>query len=102
MRAKNINGISANRCPCGSWLQHWMDFSGQALPRFCAEANCAQRPTSGAHVQRDWALDDKWYIVPLCARQSGLTGQSIELALSAILVPANLKETCGKRTSRPA
>ena len=96
MRVTNINGTSQNDCTCGSWLQHWLNFSHQPLPRYCSELGCLQRPTEGAHVQIDWATDNEWYIVPLCAVHNALRGHTIELFSSATLVPANVDETCGK------
>ncbi len=48
----------------------------------------------GAYVQKEWALDEKWYIVPLCAGHSAMLGHSIELAYSTIMVPAEPTEAC--------
>ncbi len=102
MRVKNINGISAKRCPCGSWLQHWVNNSGQLLPRYCAEAACVRSPSIGAHVQKDIAGDDHWYIVPLCATHNAMTGKSIEVSTYVTFVSANVSETCGKRFPWPS
>ncbi len=95
MRIRNINGTSEASCKCGSWLQHWLNFSHRPLPRYCSEVNCVQRPTVGAHVQVEWALDDRWYIVPLCAGHNAMKGGSIELVPSTVLVRSSGKDTCG-------
>ena len=102
MRVKNVNGTSHEVCSCGNWLQHWLNYSKRPLPRFCSELRCLQRPTVGACVQKEWALDGKWYVTPLCASHSARTGQTLELAFSAVLVPADPSETCGRWLPQPS
>ena len=96
MRVTNINGTSCNKCSCGSWLDHWKNFSGQSLPLYCREGACREKPEVGAHVQKSGMTDKKWYIVPLCKTHNSQTGKSIEIMESSILVSANVQETCGK------
>jgi len=95
MKVKNINGTSQNTCKCGSWLQHWLNFSGQALPRFCPEKSCTETPEVGAHVQKDSVTDHSWYIIPLCRKHNAMRGQSIEVSDGIALVSANVSKTCG-------
>jgi hypothetical protein len=95
MRVRNINGTSQNICKCGSWLNHWENFSGQALPTLCPEARCTQKPEVGAHVQKDSSVDSSWYIVPFCKTHNGETGRSLDL-VDIKLVSANVSGTCGK------
>ena len=97
MKVKNINGTSDNICKCGSWLNHWKNFSGQAIPTDCPEEKCIQRTEVGAHVQKDSFTDNSWYIIPLCKKHNGQTGQSITINYSVKLVPANVSSTCGKK-----
>jgi hypothetical protein len=96
MRVKNINGTSARTCKCGSWLDHWKNFSGQSLPHLCPEEKCLNVPTVGAHVQKDSLIDNDWYIVPLCRMHNAETGKSLYISDSVKLVSANVSETCGK------
>ena len=96
MKVNNINGTSQNVCKCGSWLDHWKKFSGQAFPTYCSEKSCTQKPEVGAHVQKDSSYDTNWYIVPLCKGCNGKTGNSLEISDSVKLVSANVSETCGK------
>ena len=96
MRVNNINGISANTCTCGSWLNHWIKFSGQSVTRFCPQVTCVQRAEVGAHVQRANSGDSNWYIVPLCTAHNGKKGQSLDIGDSVNLVSANVSKTCGK------
>jgi hypothetical protein len=95
VEVKNINGTSDNICRCGSWLEHWKKFSGQAIPVCCPETTCIGKPELGAHVQRDNSADTSWYIVPLCRKHNGETGKSLTISDSVTLVSANINKTCG-------
>lgn len=95
MRVKNINGTSQNTCNCGSWLYHWKNFSGQALPAYCPRESCTGKPEVGAHVQKDTPSDNSWYIIPLCTGCNAKHGQSMNVSDWLELVPANVSQTCG-------
>lgn len=97
MIVRNINGTNDNSCKCGSWLEHWKKFSGRDLPSFCPEDKCSQKPEVGAHVQKENTTDTAWYIVPLCKSHSAETGKSLTVGSWAMLVSANVSETCGKK-----
>ena len=97
MKVRNINGTSDNTCKCSSWLNHWEKFSGQAIPTYCPEKTCTQKPEVGAHVQKDSSTDNSWYIVPLCKKHNGETGKSLEISDSVKLASANVSNTCGKK-----
>lgn len=96
MKVKNLNGTSDNSCNCGSWLKHWENFSGQSLPTYCCESSCMNKPTVGAHVQKDSSTDESWYIIPLCSTHNADKGQTLEIQSSTKLVSANVAATCGK------
>lgn len=97
MRVKNINGINADKCECGSWLEHWKEFSGNVLfPRYCPVMKCSSRIEVGAHVQIEGASDKGWYIVPLCKEHGAETGSSLEISNMVDLVSASIGDTCGK------
>jgi len=96
MRVKNINGTSQRTCKCGSWLEHWRNYSGQSIPTYCPEKACINKPEVGAHVQKDSSTDRSWYIVPLCKTHNSKTGQSLELVDSIRLASANVASTCGR------
>jgi len=95
MKVNNISGTSDKTCKCGSWLDHWKNFSGQSLPGYCPEKTCLQTPEVGAHVQKDNSTDRSWYIVPLSKKHNGETGKSLEVSDSTTLVSANATSTCG-------
>lgn len=96
MKIRNINGTSQNVCKCGGWLQHWLNFSEQQLPMYCPAATCSNKPTVGAHVQKDSSNDKDWYIIPLCSACNAKQGQSLEVSSVVRLVPANVSKTCGQ------
>ena len=98
MKIKNINGTWGNTCKCGSWLNHWKNFSGQELPEYCSEENCHHKPEVGAHVQKDDSTDHSWYIIPLCKTHDREMGRSLNIRDTVNLVPANVSLTCGKKS----
>ena len=96
MKVRNINGTSDTACKCGSWLQHWKNFSGVPLGQYRYEKSCTGKPELGAHVQKESTSDNSWHIIPLCTMHNNKRGETIELRDSAKLVSANKKETCEK------
>jgi hypothetical protein len=94
VRIKNINGTSQTTCVCGSWLQHWKNFSKQSVT-YCPASGCLNTDLVGAHVQRASGSDDKWYIFPLCKAHNVSSGE-LEVSDAYKLVSANKKETCEK------
>jgi hypothetical protein len=97
MIVRNINGTSQSTCKCGSWLNHWKNFSGQPLSGYCSETFCRNEPEVGAHVQKDDPTDNSWYIIPLCKTHNGKTGESLVIWNSVELVPADVSKTCEKK-----
>jgi hypothetical protein len=95
MRLANVSGTSREACSCGSWLTHWLHFSGQSVPPHCPEVNCINRAEVGALVQKEGASDGAWYVVPLCRECAGKTGETIQISDAIRLVPAATNETCG-------
>jgi hypothetical protein len=95
MQVRNINGTTDTNCKCGSWLQHWKNFSGVRLGEHCYEKTCLEKPEVGAHGQKE--NDNSWYIIPLCTKYNNRRGESIELINGAVLVSANKQETCEKK-----
>jgi len=96
MKVININATSGRTCKCGNWLEHWKNFSGQALSKWCSEKDCIQKPEVGAHVQKDSFYDKSWYIVPLCNKHNGRRGDSLDILETIALVSANVSDTCDK------
>lgn len=90
---KNVNG-SGNREDdnCGSWLEHWKNITmlgNRAV--ICASAECNEIATDGSHVRHP-SVPGVW-IVPLCHKHN-CSSEDLTLKDGAVLVRANLSETC--------
>ena len=94
MKVKNINGTSQNRCKCGSWINHWENYSGLKATA-CSAIGCVNKDLVGAHVQKDSIYDSNWYIVPLC-NSHNFTNGVINIVYGTKLVSANVANTCDK------
>ena len=92
MKVRNINGTSDNDCKCGSWIQHWKNYSG--IPAlYCSEKSCLETDLVGAHVQQMSTND--WYIIPLCQKHNKAK-EDLEIVDSTVFVSANRNRTCEK------
>ena len=91
-RVVNHPGTSGKTCYCGSWLNHWINFSGNKVPIVCSTVGCNNKGLVGAHVRRYDAVDQSHYIVPLC---HSCNHSPYILDVRRILVPANVSKTCG-------
>jgi hypothetical protein len=87
----NKTGTSDRICDCGSWSQHWLNYSNSGWPRACAVEGCLAWPTLGAHVFSQTDRDE--YIVPLCSSHNNMQ-VSFSLKSSALPVSANRSKTC--------
>jgi hypothetical protein len=95
MKIKNINGTSGYTCKCGSWLNHWKNYSGQSS-EYCQAKDCLKKDLVGAHVQKgEGSPDQNWYIYPLCTAHNQYVGE-LEVSDAYVLVSANVTNTCGK------
>jgi len=92
MIVKNVNGTSYRSCNCGSWIDHWRNFSNQTAT-ICRAKGCSNKQIVGAHVKKSYSTDNKEYIVPFCNYHNHQTG-NIELVEGTVLTPANKNLTC--------
>jgi hypothetical protein len=94
MKVKNLNGTTDNKkCPCGSWLDHWKNNTGDDSP-FCAVAACPREAVDGGHVKKK-GDDNTQYIVPLCKTHNGKHGEELDLLAGTELVPVTSRDKCG-------
>ena len=89
----NKGGTSDRNCSCGTWAQHWINYSGKPWPYECSVARCNNSPQLGAHVINPKVSGEK--IVPMCDSCNKLSG-TFSLKGGITLVNANTSETCGK------
>lgn len=90
---KNKKGTGARNCACGTWKDHWLNFSNQEWPQECSVLECEEEPTLGAHIYSPDVSGEK--IVPACDSCNKRT-DSFFLKDDVVLVSANKSETCEK------
>lgn len=90
MTLKNIPDTGDETCACGTWLDHWKNGSGEAIPTYCPAIDCLKKDLVGAHVRK--VGDTTAYIVPLCKTHNADTG-TFDVPDHTTLVLA----TCGKK-----
>ena len=90
---KNKNGTGDRLCKCGSWKQHWINYSKKSWPSTCSVSGCNNAPSLGAHIINSSVSGEK--IVPMCDSCNKKTGE-FSLKGGIALVNANVSETCGR------
>lgn len=93
MKVKNLNYTSHKRCKCGSWIQHWHNFSGRVATQ-CKAKGCSNDATVGAHVIKVNSTDKYHYIIPFCHPHNKNDNTEIEINGKEYLVSANVSLTC--------
>ena len=92
MKVKNIKGTTTRKCNCGSWIEHWRNYSNQSAT-ICRAKGCSRHDIVGAHVKKCNSNDNHEYIVPFCKFHNQQT-DCIEINDGTILTPANRAITC--------
>lgn len=90
---KNMHNTSDRRCRCGSWENHWLNFSDKPWPSYCSVNGCYHPSTLGAHVFNPAVAGEQ--IVPMCDSCNHIEGY-FSLKDGTTLVPANKSITCEK------
>lgn len=87
----NKKGTSDRSCSCGTWKQHWLNYSKKSWPASCSVQGCSSSPTLGAHIINPDVTGEK--IVPMCNSCNARDGK---FNLSSVtLVSGNTSKTCG-------
>ena len=95
MLVKNLNGTADNNCICGSWINHWVNFSNQQLAN-CSVISCTNNASVGGHVKKDNSIVSEWFIIPICQSCNMKKGTALEIYNDLNLVSANRSQTCDK------
>jgi hypothetical protein len=90
----NKGGTADRSCACGTWKQHWINFSQKTWPDQCSVSNCTSKPTLGGHVINSAVTGER--IVPLCDSCNKLSG-TFTLKGGVTVPSANKAETCEKK-----
>jgi hypothetical protein len=91
---RNRKSADTRNCACGTWKQHWLNYSGRGWPTSCSVMRCNNPPTVGAPVINSNVAGES--IVPMCAACNKLADEFI-LKINAIAVSANPAETCAAK-----
>lgn len=97
-----IQTPDGSTCSCGTWLDHWNKFSGQAASTLCPVMMCVEKTEVGAHVQREGQPAKGTFILPLCKNHSEKAGEVITVNDYLPLVSTNVNETCAKPQTQSA
>ena len=88
----NVNGSGRFTAPAGytSWLDYWEKKTGKKVS-VCGVKNCDGADLVGAHVQKAYSTDKKWYITPICRSCNGKPSDEVfEVYWDLVPVPSNL------------
>lgn len=88
---KNKAGTGGRVCRCGSWQQHWINFTRKPWPTYCSVVGCFNAPTLGAHLINQ-NVEGEW-IVPLC-ESCNKRGDVFNLKDGTTVESANTSQTC--------
>lgn len=94
MKVKNLNGNTAAKCKCSSWLAHWLRYSGQRASK-CSVLGCTHTDLVGGHIQLEGGFDSAWYVIPICKSCNQKSGQGLNISDTVTLVTAIPSHTCG-------
>lgn len=94
IKVKNVNPNPHYNCACGNWLKHWEKFGTKKAPH-CAAANCTEKATTGAHVQKANSNDENVYVLPLCPNHAQANGE-LDVWEGYKLVSAIAEQTCDR------
>lgn len=87
----NKKGTEDRKCRCGSWKNHWLNFTKLDWPSTCSVSGCNNTPTVGAHIYNK--VETGEWIAPFCDSCNKFTGK-FDLKAGIGLVPANKSYTC--------
>lgn len=90
MYVKNVSGSSRFSAPKGysSWLEYWETVTGR-VAFSCGTSGCRHKDLVGAHVQKAYGPDQRWYITPLCRSCNGRS-DIFNVTTELVPVPSNL------------
>ncbi len=92
---RNKGGTAGRSCNCGSWKQHWINFSSESWPLLCSVEGCVNKAVLGAHIYNTNSEVTGEYIAPTCDSCNKLTS-IFSLKDGTTLVSANKQKTCAQ------
>jgi hypothetical protein len=89
---KNKKRTSDRDCNCGSWKNHWINFSNQDWPASCSVSGCNSKATLGAHILHSNVNGER--IAPMCD-SCNMTSGNFSFKDGTSLSHANASAECG-------
>ncbi|MCW8113986.1 hypothetical protein [Yersinia intermedia] len=71
MKVKNLNNTAGKVCGCGTWLQHWKNYTKKSNS-LCGNLSCGASSEVGAHVKKVGVAGEH-YIVPFCKKCNSIS-----------------------------
>lgn len=90
----NKSGTANRSCVCGTWKQHWLNYSNKSWPAECSVSNCSNKPTLGGHIINNSVSGE--LIAPLCDSCNKLSDK-FSLKNRVSLTSANKADTCERK-----
>jgi len=90
---QNVTGSGNDHCSCGSWKEHWMNFSNESWPNRCRVSGCLSAAVYGIHIKTSSKSGE--YIIPGCSECN--KKEDLFLIRDTKLVSTRLDNTCKKK-----
>ncbi|MBQ9594888.1 MAG: hypothetical protein IJR35_03405 [Synergistaceae bacterium] len=91
MRVKNLHSGSTGG---KNWLKLWMEYKGYGdFVPFCSNTECFNKAEHGGHVKKVDSKDNKWYIVPLCAKCNETKDLEFDVLADDLVLVSDLSKT---------
>jgi hypothetical protein len=98
---RNVTGTSRRRCGCGSWLDHYLSWTGSTR-MVCSVLGCGSTATVGAHVRNVTRVDSPGHhrIILMCHPCNMVRGEDLALKSGVPMVWANRQAAgCYRRSA---
>lgn len=87
----NKKGTEDRKCRCGSWKNHWLNFTKLDWPSTCSVSGCNNTPTIRAHIYKE--VETGEWIEPFSITCNQLT-RKFDLKENIDFASANKSMTC--------
>ncbi len=88
---RNASNTGDRSCKCGSWKNHWINYSNKEWPKTCSIRGCSNTAELGAHISNPDVQGEQ--IVPACASCNN-SDKGFNLKAGTVFVSANRSKTC--------
>ncbi len=90
MRVKNLHsGDTGGK----GWLERWIQYKGIGHVPSCSNLKCRNNAEHGGHVKKVNSEDNRWYIVPLCAKCNETKDLEFDVRADDLVLLSDLSKT---------